>query len=77
MSCNPVRNLMKINGNKKEGMDVYLKGVFAKNERVYRLTANNNLTSILWVYKENVVKNDRRTKGTYKFSKLQYLTCIV
>ena len=37
---------------------MYLKGVFAKNERGYRLTANNNLTSICCVYKEKVVKND-------------------
>ena len=41
-----------------------LKGVFAKNERGYRLTAKKallittNLTSICCVYKEIIVKND-------------------
>ena len=44
---------------------VELKGVFAKNERGYRLTAKSkrfliatNLTFICCVYKEKIVKND-------------------
>ena len=35
---------------------VPLKGVFAKNQRVYRLATN--ITSICCVYKENIDKND-------------------
>ena len=60
----------------------FLKGVFAKNERGYRLTAiksafdRSNLTSICCVYKEKIVKNDsyQRTYYPYKFRKLQYST---
>jgi len=55
-----------------------LKGVFAKNERGYRLNAINatNLTSICCVYKEKLVKNDshRRTQRPYKFRKMKHST---
>ena len=58
-----------------------LKGVFAKNERGYRLNAikkalliATNLTSICCVYKEKIVKNDshQRTQRPYKFGKMQH-----
>ena len=45
-------------------LDTFLKGVFAKNERGYRLNAikkalfiATNLTSICCVYKEKIVKD--------------------
>ena len=56
-----------------------LKGVFAENERGYKLTAiATNLTSVCCVYKEKIVKNDsyRRTYRPYKFRKLQHSTRI-
>ena len=54
---------------------VPLKGVFAKNERGYRLTAMNNLTSICCVYNEKIVKNEERSViqigevGTYDWDR--------
>ena len=62
---------------------LFLKGVFAKNERVYRLNAikktlliATNLTSICCIYKEKIVKNDyyRRTYCPYELRKLQHTT---
>ena len=48
----------------QSGFRMYLKGVFAKNERGYRLNAikkalliATNLTSICCVYKEKIVKD--------------------
>ena len=61
---------------------LFLKGVFAKNERVYRLNDKKalliatNLTSICCVYKEKIVKDIsyRITWRSYKLRKLQHTT---